>query len=365
MHKLIAVGALSLMTLTGLLSAANAAELPSYQADSSWPQLPNHWSLGEVAAVAIGHDGHVWLLHRPRTVHGARSPAPAVLEFDQHGGFLRGWGGPAAGYDWPRNEHSLALDDDDNLWISGNGSGDDALLQFSRAGKFLRQFGHNGASRGNADHDNLKQAAGISYFAPTHELFIADGYGNRRVIVLDAEQLRFKRMWGAFGNVPRDGPEAPPPQANEALHYEVHPAPLGERGPGSQQFALPHSIVVSHDRLVYVADRPNRRIQVFTLEGRYRTQTFINRAGPALESACGLALSPDADQRYLYVADYGNSQILILERKSLAVLESFGMRGAGAGDFQGAHAIAVDRSGDLYVTEVAPGDRVQRFVPKP
>lgn len=365
MHKLIATSALALMTLASLgPRPANSADIPSYRVDPSWPQLPNHWSLGEVAAVAIGRDGHVWLLHRPRTVPSPRQAAAAVLQFDADGHFLSAWGGAGRGYDWPRNEHSLALDADGNLWITGNGAGDDALLKFSPAGNFLLQYGHNGASRGNADHDNLKQAAGMAFFAATHELFIADGYGNRRLIVLDADRVRFKRMWGAFGNVPVDAAQAAPaPQGHEPLRYESHAAPLGDSGRGSEQFALPHAVVVANDGLVYVADRPNRRIQEFTLDGHYLRQAFINRSGPALETACGLALSPDVAQRYLYVADYGNSQILILDRKSLAVLKTFGTRGAGAGQFQGAHSLAVDRNGVLYVTEVAPGDRVQRFLP--
>ena len=147
------------------------------------------------------------------------------------------------------------------------------------------------------------------------------------------------------------------------MRSELLVVPLTDSGRGSAQFALPHAILVSNDRLVYVADRPNRRIQVFTLDGKYLTQVFINRGGPATATACGLAFSPDRAQSLLYVADYGNSQILILDRKSLQVLRVFGSRGAQPGQFQGAHSIAVDSKQTLYVTEVNPGDRVQRFVP--
>lgn len=335
------------------------AGVPRYKVDAIWPQLPDNWSLGQVSAVAIGPDGHVWVLHRPRTVAAPKRPAPPVLEFDGDGIFLRAWGGPGAGYEWPSNEHTIAVDTDGNVWISGNGAGDDAILKFTRDGRFLNQFGHDRSSEGNADRNNVKQAASIFIFEPTHEVFVGDGYGNRRVLVLDEGTLQFKRMWGAFGNVPEDWAAT---AASASAGYVSHAAPLSDSGRGSSQFALPHSVVVSNDRMVYVADRPNRRIQVFTLQGKYLQQVFINRGGPATETVCGLALSPDPQQKYLYVADYGNSQILIVDRKSLTVLKRFGSRGTGPGQFRGAHSLALDRNGVLYVTEVAPGNRIQRFV---
>jgi len=123
-----------------------------------------------------------------------------------------------------------------------------------------------------------------------------------------------------------------------------------------------HAVKVSNDALVYVADRPNRRVQVFTPEGKFVTQTFINRSGPSPQSAAGLAFSPDAQQQFLYVADYGNSHIAVLDRKSLKVLYEFGQRSDKPGDFQGLHHLAIDSKGNLYTGEVAPGARAQRFV---
>lgn len=137
---------------------------------------------------------------------------------------------------------------------------------------------------------------------------------------------------------------------------------LDTEGSGAPQFGSPvHGIKVSNDGLVYVADRSNRRVQVFTPEGKYLTQMFLNRAGPSGGSAAGVAFSPDSAQRFLYVADYGNSRIAVVERKTLQVLYQFGQRSAKPGDFQGLHHIAVDSQGNIYTGEVAPGARMQRF----
>jgi DNA-binding beta-propeller fold protein YncE len=103
-------------------------------------------------------------------------------------------------------------------------------------------------------------------------------------------------------------------------------------------------------------------VQLFTTEGKYLTQMFVNRAGPASGSVSGLAFSPDRHQQFLYMADYGNSRIVVADRKKLEVLYEFGRRGAAPGDFQGVHHLAVDSKGNLYTAEVAPGARAQRFV---
>src|SRR5262249_12319362 len=157
-------------------------------------------------------------------------------------------------------------------------------------------------------------------------------YGNQRVIVLDAETGAFKRMWGAFGNKPETPPATsagPPPQ-----------------------FGLVHSIKVSNDGLVYVADRSNQRIQVFTADGKFQTQTSIGRSG---QTAAGLAFSPDAQQQYLYVANLGDSQIVVLNRKTLEVVSTFGRSGANPGEFQTLHHLAVDSKGNIYTAEIGRG----------
>ena len=240
------------------------------------------------------------------------------------------------------------------------------LLKFDNKGKFLLQIGGRTASKGNADTKTVHQSADVFVWPKTNEAFVADGYGNRRVIVFDADTGAFKRMWGAFGNAPIDVPPAPrgggAGGANAGGGRGATPA-LDTEGNGSQQFGGPvHAVKVSNDGLVYVADRPNRRVQVFTPDGKYVTQAFINRSGPSPQSAAGLAFSPDEPQQFLYVADYGNSHIAVLDRKSLQLLYQFGQRSEKPGDFQGLHHLAIDSKGNLYTGEVAPGARAQRFV---
>jgi hypothetical protein len=187
------------------------------------------------------------------------------------------------------------------------------------------------------------------------------------VIVFDADTGAFRRMWGAFGKVPEDdadsggpGPSGGPPA--RAAGAPLGPAPLETHGPGPAHFASPvHGIVVSDDGIVYVADRHNRRVQLFTTDGRYLSQFFVNRDGPSPDSVSALALSPDRDQRFLYMADFGNSHVVIADRRTFAVVAQFGNRGSRPGDFQGIHQLAVDSHGTLYTAEVAPGARVQKF----
>ena len=384
------------------LDAQTTREVPLFEVDPSWPPpLPNGWLLGQVPGIAVDRRDHVFVLHRPRTVPEAdrQRAAPAVLEFDDRGTFVKAWGGPGPGFDWPDSEHGITVDHRDNVWIGGSSPtsnsltrrSDDMLVKFSRTGTFLLQIGGPDRSGGNTDTASVNKPADAFVYPKTNELFVADGYGNRRVIVFDAETGRFKRMWGGFGSAPIDAPAAPraggagggaragaspepagpPPPARGAGAAAGAPsgargtAPLDTTGDGPPQFGGPvHAVKVSNDGLVYVADRANRRIQVFDPDGRYRTQVFINRAGPSTNSAAGLAFSPDPDQRFLYVADYGNSRVVVVDRRSLAVLYQFGGLGEARGSFRGPHHLAVDSKGNIYTVEVAPGNRAQRFVYK-
>ena len=370
MHKMLrryACIGLTIVALAGVSELRGAAQAPAkpggmpvFQVDPSWPTLPNNWVVGIVSAVTVDSHDNVWILHRPRTVAAALKDraAPPVLEFDTDGKFLQAWGGDGAGYDWPVTEHGITIDNKNRVWIGGSGVGDDALLTFTLQGKFLKQFGAEKKSAGNADTTNVNRSADIFFDAKNNEVYVADGYGNRRVIVLDADTGAFKRMWGAFGNAP----DSDPPAAGNGGGAS---AKLDTDGDGSPHFGNPvHAVKLSKDNLLYVADRSNRRIQVFTPAGKYVTQVFINRAGPSPGSVAGLAFSPDPQQRFLYAADYGNSHIAVLDRKSLTVLYQFGTRAATPGNFQGPHHIAVDSKGNLYVAEVAPGNRAQKFLLK-
>lgn len=362
--------ALTASTLPTVLDAAGGP-FPRFEVDATWPPpLPNGWVMGDSSSIAVDRRDHVYVLSRPRTVapeHKAHA-APAVMEFAPSGAFVKGWGGPGNGYDWPDTEHGIYIDAQDHVWIGGNNPiaqlrlttrSDDMLLKFTINGTFVSQIGGRDRSKGNADPRNPKEPADIFVDTRTNEAFIADGYGNRRVLVLDATSGAFKRMWGAFGNKPLDPPPAPPatPGATPA------PAPpLETTGRGPDQFGIVHSVEVSRDGLVYVADRGNRRVQVFKTDGTFVNQVFINRGEKSPNTAAGIAFSPDAKQEYLYVADFGNAHVVILRRATLEVLGSFGEVGSKPGQFQNIHHIAVDSKGNLYTAEVAPGRRVQRFV---
>jgi len=364
--------------------SAYAGKFPVFEVDPAWPQLPSNWVLGVVSKVAVDRHDNVWIIHRPRTVPASKTSAPPVVELDANGKFVQGWGGEGAGYDWPDAEHNVFVDYKDNVWISGSSpSGqsktrrsDDMIVKFTNNGQFVKQLGGRTTSHGSKDPMSVNKPGDLFVSPRTNELYVADGYGNRRVIVFDADTLAFKRIWGAFGKPPEDdlnsggpGSSGGPAVASGAGEGEGSgpqvPEVLDTEGPGPEKFASPvHGVMVSKDNIVYVADRSNRRLQLFTPAGKYLKQVFVNRAGPASGSVSGLAFSPDKNQQFLYLSDLGNSHIVVLNRKTLQILYQFGKRGPQPGNFQGLHHIAVDSKGNLYTAEVAPGARAQRFISK-
>jgi hypothetical protein len=342
--------------------AQQAASVPKFQYDPSFPQpLPEGWAIGAIGGMAVDSRDHIWVLHRPGPLRtnerffGAGSnppkaecciPAPPVLEFDQHGRLVSSWGGPGAGYEWPQIEHGIFVDHKDNVWIAGSGQKDAHVLKFTREGKFLAQFGRQGRGRGSADRENLGGPANLMVDPKANELYVADGYRNRRVIVLDADTLVVKRLWGAYGRMPED----------------ADLGPFDPDAPPAQQFRLPHNVAVSRDGFVYVSDRPNNRIQVFRTDGTYVREGFIARRTLLAGAASGLAFSPD--QRFLYVIDGGNHHVWILRRDTLDVVDRFGQQGIFGGSLNVPHALATDSQGNVYVGENFDGRRFQRFVHK-
>jgi DNA-binding beta-propeller fold protein YncE len=324
--------------------------------------MPSEWVFGQVSGVAVDSRDHVWVLQRPWSLTNDEKAvnsdaaccfaAPPVMEFDAAGNYVQGWGGPADGYEWPEDEHAIHVDYKDNIWISSAGGPrlstrkENQILKFTRTGKFLLQIGRRGMSRGSADTANFNNAADIYVYARTNEVFVADGYINRRVIVLDADTGAFKRMWGAYGKPPDDG--AP----NEPR----------DEGPGAPQFNLVHGIRVSDDGLVYVADRRNNRVQVFTISGAFEREIFVERKTKLLGTAFSVAFSPDPAQQFLFLADAGNGRVRIYDRRTLQEVGGFGRIGRYAGEFIFLHAVAVDRAGSVYTAEVGGGRRVQKFV---
>ena len=337
---------------------------PHFQVDPAWPKMPKQWILGQVSGVATDAQDHVWVLQRPWSLNTdeiAKNPEaeccsapPPVMEFDSAGNYLQGWGGKPAdeSYEWPMDEHGIHVDHKGNVWVSSAGGPrlsegkENFLLKFTRNGKFLLQIGRRGMSQGSLDTANVNNAADIWVHPATNEVFVADGYRNRRVIVYDADTGSFKRMWGAYGNAPDD---------------QVAQVFAGD-GPGPPQFRTVHGVKVSADGLVYVNDRLNNRIQVFSLDGRFEREIFIERKTQLPGTSFNTAFSPDRDQRWLYVADAGNGRFHMFNRKSLQEVGAFGRIGRYAGQFIFMHNLATDSRGNLYVSEVGTGRRVQKFV---
>ena len=333
---------------------AAEAETPRFRVDPFWPTLPDDWILGQAAGVDVAPDDHVWLLHRPRTLDARQrgeegmccTPAPPVIEFAPDGAVLRSWGGPGAGYDWPESEHGIHVDHEGHVWIGGNAAGDAHILKFTADGEFLLQIGRPGRSRGSNDTENLGRPAGIRVDPEAHEVYVADGYGNRRVIVFDAGSGEYKRHWGAYGERPDDAPLPPyDPGAEPIRHYR---SPV-------------HDVAIAADGLVYVADRTNDRLQVFRKDGAFVREAFIRPETLGSGSASGVTLSEDPAQRWLFVPDGTNNVIWILDRASLTVVDHFGRMGKYAGQFYRLHNLAIDSRGNLYTTEVNVGQRIQKF----
>jgi len=354
--------ALAAAERTAARAAAQATAPPRFAVDPAWPALPPQWTLGQVTGVAVDDRDHVWVLHRPWSLtddEKAQNPeaacctaAPPVVEFDTTGRYLNGWGGPGAGYEWPEDEHAIHVDHKRNVWITSaggprlSGGRENQILKFTSDGRFLLQIGKRGQSRGSLDTANVNNAADLHVDPKTNELYVADGYVNRRVIVFDADSGAFKRLWGAYGKPPDDA-------ASKAVTYD---------GPPPAQFNLVHGIRVSHDGRVYVADRRNNRMQVFNTAGVFEGEIFVERRTKLLGTAFAVAFSPDREQRWLYLADAGNGRVHVYDRATLTEVGAFGRIGRYAGQFVFLHALAVDSRGDLYTAEVGTGRRVQKFV---
>lgn len=334
-----------------------AASGPSYAVDASWPKpLPNNWILGQVAGIATDKNDHIWIIQRPRTLtedeRGASTTpprskccvaAPPVMEFDREGNFLRGWGGEAAGYDWPKNEHGIYVDPKGDVWIGGNDNADHMLLKFTADGKFLLQIGSPGKSLGSNATNQLGRPAHMELDVVTNELFVADGYQNKRVIVFDATTGAYKRHWGAYGNKPDDSKIAP-------------------FNADSPQFANPvHCVRLMKDQTVLVCDRSNNRIQVFTKDGKFIRQMVSEPNTRGSGSVWDLVVSEDPAQKYILLADGANNEVRIVVRETGEKIGSFGRPGRQAGDFHWVHNIAIDSQGNIYTSEVDNGKRIQKF----
>jgi DNA-binding beta-propeller fold protein YncE len=353
-------------------------QAPRFEVDPLWPKpMPNNWVLGQTIGLGVDDRDHIWIIHRGNdpnnldrteyaypTPGGPRvseccMPAPPVLEFDAEGNLVGHWGGPGQGYDWPGSNHGIVVDHKGNVWIGGNGPDDAHILKFTRDGKFIAQFGKPGVHRaatwtqdkpvfeGHSNNlENFGRVAKIFIDPKANEAYVADGYLNRRVAVIDMDTGKIKRYWGAYGNKPDDSPM---PRYNPS-------------DPPAQQFRNPvHCAEMSNDGFVYVCDRPNDRIQVFTKDGKFVKEAFIEKQTLSDGSVWDIAFSRDPQQRYLYVADGANEHVYIIDRQSLQTLTHFGYGGRQPGMFFGVHSIATDSKGNIYTTETYTGKRLQKF----
>ena len=358
------------------------SDVPQFKYDKTFPKpLPNVMKVGQVVGIVVDSRNHVWIVQRPKSLKGSETeaadgryggftssiagccrPALPVLEFDQAGNMVQTWGGPqdlAKGFDWPTpgpkspdsfygslpfGERGIFVDHNDNVWLGADGPGDGFILKVSRFGRPLLQVGKKGQSKGSHDTANLNGASGIVVDAQSNEVFVADGLRNRRVIVFDGLTGKYLRHWGAYGKPPDDSVQMKPdsPDVN------------------SSQFGDVHCIAMSRDKLIYVCDRVNNRIQVFRQDGTFVKQGVVAPATPG-GTTYGIAFSPDPEQRFAYVADGTNEKVWILDRASLETVGSFGSGGHFGGQFTTAHSIATDQQGNIYVGETWEGKRVQRF----
>jgi DNA-binding beta-propeller fold protein YncE len=356
-HLLLAVSALFLC-LASLSSQAHAQDAPTLRVDPFWPKpLPNNWILGQIAGVAVDEADNIWIVQRPHTLtddeRGAtldppRSrcciPAPPVIVFDQEGNVVKFWGGPGDGYEWPANAHGIQIDPDGNVWIGGNAETDGMALKFTQDGEFLMQIGNSGPVSGSADTTRLGRPANFAFDDAANEVYIADGYGNHRVIVFDADTGDFKRLWGAYGNTPSD-------------------AEMPTFMPDSPQFANPvHCVRIAEDGLVYVCDRSNNRLQVFTKQGEFVRQFVYDEATRGSGSVWDIDFLTGEGQPYIVMVDGTNNEMRVVRRDDGTVTGTFGRAGRYAGEFHWVHNIAVDSHGNAYTTEVDNGKRVQRFL---
>ena len=345
-------------------AADRVADAPIFEVDPFWPQpLPNHWVLGSVVGVGVDSRDHVFIVHRQaplneRTEIGAAQdpptgeccvPAPYVLEFDPEGNLVNSWGGAGEGYTWPQSNHGITVDPMDNIWIGGNGA-DSHVLKFSRDGDFLAAYGEVGADMPSSNSTNsFGRVAKISFDAAANEAYLADGYVNKRVAVLDINTGELKRFWGAYGNTPDD----------------TRMGPYDPDAPLPQQFRNPvHCADPSNDDFVYVCDRQANRIQVFRKDGTFVDEVRIAPRTLGDGSTWDIAFSRDPEQRYMYVADGKNMKVYVMDRLNLEVLTSFGDGGRQPGLFFAVHSIATDSQGNIYTTETYEGKRVQKFVYK-
>jgi DNA-binding beta-propeller fold protein YncE len=379
--------------------AQSTPTAPAFQVDPLWPKpLPNGWILGSVTGVAVDTQDHIWIVHRgaasltartenglgtnPPTAELCCRPAPPVLEFDPSGTLVSSWGGPGEGYDWPESPGGIAIDAKGMVWIAAagfpeavtargrgatggpggtGGAGraattpappprpiDAHVLQFTRAGKFVRQIGKPGVTQGPDSRTSLNRPADVEIDAGANEIYVADGHGHRRVVVFDAATGAYKRQWAAYGLAPD----------------ATDPGPYDPAAPPAKQFRTVSCVTIAKDGMVYVCDRQNNRVQVFSKDGKFVKETIVSKTTLGNGAVWDIALSSDAGQRHLFIADGTDQKIVVLQRNTLTPVGEFGGGGRWPGYFYGVGSLGVDSRGNVYTGETFEGKRVQKFAPR-
>ncbi|MEP7118566.1 MAG: hypothetical protein ABI880_13335 [Acidobacteriota bacterium] len=343
------------------VDAQSRGAAPTFKIDPTWPQeFPNHWVMGAVTGVFVDAKDHVWVTNLPETLTEEElyetqtppmgtccKPAPPVIEIDQNGKVVQGWGQGTMEdtSNWPRNPHGIFVDHNDFVWIGTYMH--HRVQKFTRDGKLVMTIGEYDKTAGSNDTKLLGGPSGIWVDPKTNEVFISDGYRNRRVIVFDGATGAYKRHWGAYGNKPDDTEKFDPKTMTA--------------GALPKQFSTPHGITGSSDGKIYVADRRGNRVQVFDQSGKFLAEKVIAPATLSSGSSFVPVLSRDAQQQYLYLADGTNHKVWILRRTDLEVIGEFGRGGRQLGQFLRPHGMSIDSKGNLYVGEASTGRRVQRF----
>ncbi len=384
MKRTLSVGGIVL----ALFVAEGLAQAPTFEVERLWPKpfpVARKWILGSVSGVTVDAQDRIWVVHRGVDSLQANEKGPAlepwasmccfaapqILAFDAAGNLVSNWEPKdTKGYDWPANPAGIAVDAKGNVWVAGGlatpslapagrGRGapgaagapppppaDAQVLKFGKDGKFVMQIGKAGQAGVSDSQTNLNRPAGVAVDDAANEVYVADGFGNRRVVVFDANTGAFKRAWGAYGEKPSD----------ETLPaYDPNAAP-------ARQFRTVSCVKIAKDGMVYVCDRQNDRLQVFTKDGKFRKEAVISKMTTGDGSVWDIAFSPD--QKLLYVADGHDKTIWILDRESFNIVGQIGSGGRYPGQFYGVGSVAVDSKGNVYTGENLEGKRVQKFLKK-
>jgi DNA-binding beta-propeller fold protein YncE len=359
---IIGIYAVLILCAASFPSALPAQEgAPSFVVDPSWPKpLPNNWTTGQVGGVCIDSEDHIYIVNRrnltEKEVQSA-AQAPPIIEFDSAGSVINSFGDPTT---VPSSIHGCAVDSRDNLYVAGNHDG--IVQKYNHEGKLLLQIGTRGkvdtsdgsltiqAGGGgfvgralNSSRNGFFLPAAIAVDPTNDDIYVADGYGNSRIAVFD-KGGKFLRQWGRQGT-----------------SSEV------KAGLGGVFMQVVHCVIIGKDGLIYVCDRQGDRVEVFDKLGNFKKNIFVHVGNEQIPDLWGtvwwIGFSPDAAQKYMYVADGRDELIHILDRESGTILGSFGRPGHQVGEFDHAHTLAVDSKGNVYVAETDWGERVQKFTP--